>query len=259
MCRLAAYLGPQVSLEHFLLSPDHGLMEQSWAPKEMRGAIINADGYGFGWYSGQRVANTYVNPMPIWSDVNLESLGRSLYSSLWLANVRSATQPLSVSASNTMPFLHGNLLFMHNGFIDYFAGSLRGRFRQELDPKIDAGITGNTDSEYLFALLRHILNRNNDISLEQAAIQTCNKVQEWADQTKTLLNMIISDGQQIIAIRHAINGQCPSLYINTDEPRYPGGILIASEATTHAKSWQAITEHSLLVIDADGSYRSQSL
>ena len=71
--------------------------------------------------------------------------------------------------------------------------------------------------------------------------------------------MIISDGQQIIAVRHAINGQCPSLYINTDEPRYPGGILVASEPMTQADSWQTLAEHSLLIIDADGSYRSQNL
>lgn len=130
---------------------------------------------------------------------------------------------------------------------------------EELDPKIDAGITGSTDSEHLFALIRHTLKNNNVNSLEQATILTCRKIQEWLGETKALLNFIISNGQQIIVTRHAINGHCPSLYINIDEPQYPGGILIASEPMTDADGWQPISEHSLVVIEADGSYQSKDL
>ena len=50
MCRLAAYLGPSLPLNQFLLDPPHSLVHQSWSPREMYYAKMNADGYGFGWY-----------------------------------------------------------------------------------------------------------------------------------------------------------------------------------------------------------------
>ncbi|HBE92200.1 MAG TPA: hypothetical protein DDW55_06595, partial [Gammaproteobacteria bacterium] len=50
MCRLAAYLGPELRLEKLLIEPEHSLVKQSWAPREMLEAKLNADGYGYGWY-----------------------------------------------------------------------------------------------------------------------------------------------------------------------------------------------------------------
>ena len=51
MCRHLAYLGPPRTLASVLLEPAHGLLEQAWAPADMRGGgTINADGFGVGWY-----------------------------------------------------------------------------------------------------------------------------------------------------------------------------------------------------------------
>lgn len=48
MCRFAAYLGPEIALDRFLLEPGHSLVRQAAAPKEMHGALLNADGFGIG-------------------------------------------------------------------------------------------------------------------------------------------------------------------------------------------------------------------
>ncbi|MHC5729947.1 MAG: ergothioneine biosynthesis protein EgtC, partial [Nostoc sp.] len=42
MCRLLAYLGSPVSLEHLLYKPEHSLIVQSYQPREMTSGVVNA-------------------------------------------------------------------------------------------------------------------------------------------------------------------------------------------------------------------------
>ena len=56
--------------------------------------------------------------------------------------------------ANTQPFAGDGLIFVHNGYIEGFSRGIRARMRAEIDPAIEEDINGNTDSEYLFALLR---------------------------------------------------------------------------------------------------------
>ena len=120
VCRLAAYIGPSIELGRFLLEPEHGLVAQAHSPRETLSATVNADGTGFGWYAADRRPAVYRSPLPAWADPNLHHLGRALSSGLWLANVRSATDPLSNGNANTQPFHDDELLFLHNGFVDQF-------------------------------------------------------------------------------------------------------------------------------------------
>ncbi|MEA3242761.1 MAG: class II glutamine amidotransferase, partial [Pseudomonadota bacterium] len=127
MCRIAAYLGPSITLDRLLTDPPHSLLVQSWAPRELRYAKLNADGYGFGWYPNAGQPAVYVNPDPIWTDPNLPHLGRALASGLWLASIRSATIGNPVNHANTQPFADNEFLFDHNGLIDNFHDQVRPR------------------------------------------------------------------------------------------------------------------------------------
>ncbi len=51
MCRHLAYLGPRASLRSVLTDPPHGLLRQSWAPRQQKHGTVNADGFGVGWYA----------------------------------------------------------------------------------------------------------------------------------------------------------------------------------------------------------------
>ncbi|MBD2018667.1 class II glutamine amidotransferase, partial [Leptolyngbya sp. FACHB-36] len=127
MCRLLGYLGPRVQLDRLLFKPEHSLIVQSYQPKEMTAGLLNADGFGVGWYHPERQneAFVYKNTLPIWSDVvNLPSLSRYVESGCILANVRSATPGLTVDLSNCQPFQYQRLLAMHNGAIEQFRQSL---------------------------------------------------------------------------------------------------------------------------------------
>ena len=255
MCRLAAYLGPSIDLGQFLLQPDSGLMQQSWAPQEMKEGKLNADGYGFAWYNSDQCAAVYTNPMPIWSDPNLRHLARSLHGDLWLASVRSATRYTDINHSNTQPFTNERLIFLHNGYIKDFPSSLRPRIRQLLRPEIEADVEGNTDSEYLFALLRQIMHEQPTLGLEQALSQLVHRLSDWLADTRALLNFILSDGHTLISLRHAINGESPSLYYTQEEANYPGATLIASEPLTESDSWITHPQHQILVIQRQQALR----
>jgi len=251
MCRMAAYLGPTIHLDQFLTRPAHSLVVQSYAPQELVYAKVNADGYGYGWYDTNNLPTNYRSTMPIWSDPNLEGLGRGLESDLWLAYIRSATQGSSVNHSNTQPFYDNELLFMHNGYIENFSTHIHHEISDYLSNATRTGIQGNTDSEYIFALLREILNNNEDISIEDACAQMLELLSGWIGDTTALLNFIISDGDFIYAIKHGFNHDSPSLYYTADDDFFPDAQLIASERLTRGKLWQPVPEHHILILSSD--------
>jgi gamma-glutamyl hercynylcysteine S-oxide hydrolase len=241
MCRLAAYLGTEVSLSQFLQEPEHSLIKQSWAPKEMQDGTVNADGYGVAWLSNTNELCTYKNLLPIWSDTNLDSLGRSLSSRLWLANVRGATPGQGISEANTQPFIKDKLIFIHNGCFKPFNQETKTSLLDLLSIEIRAEINDNSDSLYLFALLQqHLLAQS---SLTDAIIGMMNDLKTvCGDQITALLNIVISDGDIIYACRHALNGSCPSLYYSLGEYN----VRVASEPLTPNDKWIEFPEHSLI-------------
>ena len=248
MCRIAAYLGETIPLEKFLLDPPHSLRVQGWAPRELRYARLNADGFGFGWYDPKGEPAVYTHGAPIWADANLPALARTLHNTLWVAEVRSATEGNPVHPLNTAPFCADGKLFIHNGFITDFHHQVRPRMLQQLAPAIAADIRGNTDSEYLFACLRQILL--DDASLQPfAAIQRLfEQVAALVGDQPALLNLAVTDAGCIYAARHALNHESPSLYYTRDDPDFPGGQLVASERLSSDSSWQAVPEHHALVL-----------
>lgn len=248
MCRLAAYLGPELLLSQLLDDQPNSLVRQSWDPKEMREARLNADGFGFAWYTEKNNPVKYSNILPIWSDTNLAALGQSLKSPIWLANVRSATPGQETSLANTQPFIHKNIVFLHNGYLQGFNEDVRQRFHQFLTPGIQAVIRGNTDSEYLFALLRQTMGEcdGHFIGCLKEGFESLERI---LIGRPALLNIVLCNGDGIFACRHAMNGaDCPSLYYCSEHPDYPGGTLVTSERFSDHDFWRPVPEHSILMI-----------
>lgn len=247
MCRHAAYAGPPVGLNEFLLRPSHSLVEQSYRPREMLGATVNVDGFGIGWYLDDGRPGLYTNPMPIWSDSNLEHLGAALASPMWIGNVRSATRGQPVNQANTHPFLVGDYLFSHNGYIHNFFESAHRALRSLLEPEHESPIRGSTDSEHVFALLRQEIAVAGDMT--DAFGRLFERLETILTGTYGLFNLLIADGRRVYATRHAIGYDSPSLYIGTDRDLFDGGWLVASEPLTEATDWQKVPDHHLVVIE----------
>jgi len=250
MCRLAVYLGPETSLEHMVFDTNHSLEKQAWQPKELREARFNADGFGFGWYNDNAQIARYRQTLPVWGDANLHDFCASLQRSLWLCYIRSATPGLGTGIENTQPFCYQSWQFLHNGYINSFNENIRSKVRQLLHHEIEAIIHGTTDSEYLFALIMHFFKQSGD--MVQAIRDAFLQLKEWLGKERALLNIVLSDGVQILATSHAINGLCPSLYYGKDLKDFPRhSQLLVSEPLTDDTNWKAVSSHSLIRIRPD--------
>ncbi|MBD1860831.1 MULTISPECIES: ergothioneine biosynthesis protein EgtC [Trichocoleus] len=254
MCRLMGYLGPSISLDRLLDKPEHSLIVQSYQPREMTAGLLNADGFGVGWYHSQQETPpfTYKNILPIWNDPNLSSLSRYIESGCVLANVRSATPGLGVDVSNCQPFQQDRILFMHNGFIKNFRQTLRKAICDRLDDTSHQVIQGTTDSEHIFALLLHYWYQAPEKPLEEALHQTLTTLSELAEsqQLEFSANILISNGKRLIASRFASHSPNPSLHWLRDDPTLPDAVIVASEPL-FAGDWTTCPESSILTVEDD--------
>lgn len=245
MCRIAAYLGPELDLNTLLTAAPHSLYRQSWAPREMETATVNADGWGVGWLDRDGIPAVYTNTQPIWADRNLDSLGRSLRSRVWVGNVRSATPGLGTHDVNTQPYSDARWLFVHNGFITDFAHTLRRAVRAQLGPELDASIEGNTDSEHVFALMRQ-QGGAPDSALAATLAWLCERLRR--DGVTALLNIVLSDGESLVASRAAVGLECPSLYWHAKHDGFGSGALIASEPFDEDSGWNPVPPRHVITL-----------
>lgn len=260
MCRLLAYLGQPIQLDRLLSDPEHSLIVQSYQPREMTAGLLNADGFGVGWYHPTQETEpfTYRNTLPIWSDVNLPSLSRFVESGCVLANVRSATPGLAVDLSNCQPFQHSLILGLHNGFVADFRKTLYRPIRARLSDFAYQSIHGLTDSEHIFALLIDELQTST--TLTEALHRTLKILTELGEHYETVFsaNLVVSDGRRLVASRYAFGVQVPSLYYLQQSSAFPDSVLIASEPVLDG-NWQALPDRSILTVHHDLNLEIQSL
>jgi len=245
MCRLAAYAGPPRSLHSLWLEPEHNLEVQSYAPRQMKTAILNADGFGMAWYTEhEEDPALYRTVLPLWADVNVRAMSRHLVSGCAIANVRSATIGMPTQLSNVSPFVDGRWTFTHNGFVRDFHAGVARRMRETLDDKRYAAIVGNTDSEHLHAVVMARLDElepgrdPTDVVAEAVAA-----IIELCGQRKALLNLIVTDGDWLVAVRHAIEGDAPSLY-----RREVGGAVELVSEPLDEDGWEEVPAGSIVTV-----------
>lgn len=249
MCRLLAYSGPSIALTRLISEPEHSLVVQSYAPREMTAGRLNADGFGIAWYDTARQATPYVyrNILPIWSDGNLESLAAYVAAPCVLANVRSATPGQALDFSNTQPFVFDRISVIHNGFVEKFAGAVRRRLRDGFEDETHDTIRGTTDSEHLFGwLIQHVRGAR---SLGQGLSEGLASLAAHLPEARMTLNFILSDGHAIVASRHALNCPPPSLYVLDRHARFPDAALVASEPLFDDPAWHAVPPGHLVTVD----------
>ncbi len=262
MCRMLAYHGPAVRLGALIEDPPHSLVVQSYKPAETITSNVNADGYGMAWYPGEGDGTPCVvtSLLPIWADRNLRELGRTIVASRVIASVRNATPEMPIAQDANQPFASGRLLFMHNGFIQNFHRAVMRRLRDSLADEFYVAIQTSTDSEHLFALFLNVL-ANGDGSLAGALRETVARVRGWAEESSLVatLDLIVTDGETIVACRACTVPPAPSLYIVEDSPAFPGAVIVASEPIVPGESWRPIAEGTLVTIDGARHVKTESL
>lgn len=237
MNMLAAYQGPPLSLKHFLEKP-----RAAW--------LANVHGFGVGWYAPDGLPAVYGGAISPLMDANLPGLARGLSSGLWLLHAQDI--PAEAPRAPVIQPVHDeDFMFACSGGIDMFRLTVCPRIRHFLAPRIEAEIMGTGAAEYLFAVLRHLFEDDDDLSIDQALSWMFTLLNGWVGSGAALLNIVISDGEALYAARHAINADCAPLYYTTDDEAYPNGQLISTEPLTASEFWQPVPKHHVLILDPE--------
>jgi gamma-glutamyl hercynylcysteine S-oxide hydrolase len=262
MCRMIAYLSEtEIPLSSLVLSPEHSLLVQSYAPKEMMSGVVNADGFGAGWYAPELDDEpaVYRSNAPIWADRSFASIAPKVRSATIFAAVRSATPGLPAEESGVPPFASGPYLFAHNGAIKSFRTTTMRPLRNSLSDASYSDVLGVTDSETIFALLldrlREARVRPGDAgALAEAINETiyqvsgvCSKLGVYA-----ALNVGATDGEAFVFTRYSTEGPGNSLYFVESGEAFPDAVVIASERLNRDNGWRQVPDRHLLVASIEG-------
>jgi gamma-glutamyl hercynylcysteine S-oxide hydrolase len=214
MCRHLAFLGAPVSVASLVLDPPNGLVVQSYSPRRQKHGLLNADGWGVGFFDGT-VPRRWRSASPLWGDPSFASVAPALHSGCVVAAVRSATVGMPIESSASAPFTDGTWLLSHNGVVD----------RGVLPPSRAAESTN--DSALLAAL---IFDRGLD-----ALGATVTELGDADPNAR--LNILAGNGTRLLATTW---GDTLSVLRRAD------GVVIASEPYDDDPAWEDVPDRHLV-------------
>ena len=216
MCRHLGWLGRETSVSALVLDPPHGLRVQSYAPRRQKHGLMNADGWGVGFFDNA-VARRWRSASPLWGDVSFDSVAPALRSQCVVAAVRSATVGMPIEASATAPFTDGQWLLSHNGVVD-----------RDVLPALSTA-ESTCDSAILAAL---IFSRGLD-----ALGQTIAGV--GGEDPNARLNIMAANGSRLLATTW---GDTLSIVRRDD------GVVLASEPYDDQPGWEDVPDRHLVEV-----------
>ena len=217
MCRHLGWLGEPRSVSSLVLEPPYGLLVQSYAPRRQKHGLMNADGWGVGFFDRPGVARRWRSAAPLWGDASFASVAPALQSGCIVAAVRSASIGMPIEPSASAPFTDGTWLLSHNGIVD----------RAVLPPVSTA--ESIVDSARLAAL---IFERGLD-----ALGDTIGEVA--AADPNARLNILAANGSRMVATTW---GDTLSVLRRDD------GVVLASEPYDDDPDWQEIPDRHLVEV-----------
>lgn len=219
MCRHLGWLGAPRTVSDLLLDPPYGLLVQSYAPRRQKHGLMNADGWGVGFYDAG-VVRRWRSAAPLWGDASFASVAPALRSTCVVGAVRSASIGMPIEPTASAPFTDGTWLLSHNGLVD----------RAVLP--LSAHAESTVDSALLAAL---IFDRGMD-NLGDTVVDVA------ARDPAARLNILAANGSTMVATTW---GDTLSV-LQTAE-----GVVLASEPYDDDPGWREIPDRQL--VRTDGS------
>jgi glutamine amidotransferase len=239
MCRHLGYLGDPRSLHDLLYAPEHSLETQAYAPRRSRACVLNADGFGAGWYDDARDAPVrYRRVQPMWTDLSFADVADVIRTRCAVAAVRSATVGFPIDESCAQPFTDGTRLFSHNGLVQGFP-AVESKLRElagDLSPVPDA--RAPVDSALLFALAAGAWRSGGSLGDGLAhAVRTVTPLAAGR------YNLLAGDGTRLAATTWG-----DTLFVQ----RLDEGIVLASEPYDDEPGWEEVPDRSLVTAGPGG-------
>jgi gamma-glutamyl hercynylcysteine S-oxide hydrolase len=220
MCRHLGWLGADVTVSSLMLDPPQGLRVQSYAPRRQKHCLLNADGWGVGFYDGD-VPRRWRSAAPLWGDTSFDSVAPALRSHCVVAAVRSATVGMPIEVSATAPFTDGRWLLSHNGVVD----------RTVLPP------TSSAESVCDSAILAAAIFARGLDALGDTVVEF-----GTADPIARL-NILAANGSRLLATAW---GDTLSILRRDD------GVVLASEPYDDDSDWEDVPDRHLVEVTAKG-------
>jgi glutamine amidotransferase len=221
MCRHLGWLGEPVTVASLVLDRPHGLLVQSYAPRRQKHGLMNADGWGVGFFDGSGgQERRWRSAGPMWGDASFASVAPALRSGAIVAAVRSATIGMPIEPSASAPFTDGTWLLSHNGVVD--------RAVLPLSAKAESTV----DSALLAAL---IFDRGLD-SLGETIVEV------GTADPNARLNVVAGSNSRLLATTW---GDTLSVLRRDD------GVVVASEPYDDDPAWEEVPDRHLVEVDRD--------
>jgi glutamine amidotransferase len=240
MCRHLAYLGEPRTLHELLYAPEHSLQVQAYAPRMSKACILNADGFGAGWYDPARDAPVrYRRTQPMWTDLSFADVADVVRTRCAVAAVRSATVGFPVDESCAQPFTDGQRLFSHNGVIHGFA-DVEVKLRELAgDLALVPDARAPVDSALLFALAAAQWRAGVPLAGGLA-----HAVRTVAPLAAGRYNLLATDGSRLAATTWG-----DTLFARKLDG---SGVVLASEPYDDEPGWEEVADRSLVTAGPDG-------
>jgi gamma-glutamyl hercynylcysteine S-oxide hydrolase len=224
MCRHLGWLGADVTVSSLMLDPPFGLRVQSYAPRRQKHGLLNADGWGVGFFDRStegQAPRRWRSQAPLWGDASFGSVAPALRSHCVVAAVRSATVGMPIDVSATAPFTDGRWLLSHNGVVD----------------RAVLPVTSQAESVCDSALLAAaIFDRGLDALGETIA-------EIAAADPNARLNILAANGSRLLATAWA---DTLSILRRAD------GVVVASEPYDNDSDWEDVPDRHLVEVTATG-------
>ncbi|HEX4011152.1 MAG TPA: class II glutamine amidotransferase [Solirubrobacteraceae bacterium] len=255
MCRLFAMSGGRepVQATFWLLEAPDSLARQSRR---------EPDGTGLGSYDTAGDPVISKQPVAAFQDARFHREAKDVSSRTFVAHVRYASTG-SLSLENTHPFQQRGRVFAHNGVV----GGL-DRLEQELGDAMSL-VTGQTDSERLFALITRETERTGDVGEGIASAA------RWVAENLPLfaINLVLIDASDLWALRYpdthdllvlerSAGGPGGHRHLEHSSPRASirvrsgdlasrPAVVVATEQMDEDCGWRPLASGELLHVDGD--------
>lgn len=220
MCRHLGWLGTEVTLSALVLEPPRSLLVQSYAPRRQKHGLMNADGWGVGFFDAG-VPRRWRSASPLWGDTSFASVAPAVRSHCVVAAVRSATVGMPIEISATAPFTDGEWLLSHNGVVDRAVLPLPSSAESVCDSAILAATIFGRGLDELAGTIAEI----------------------GAADPLARLNIVAANGSRLLATTW--NETLSML-------RRPDGVVLASEPYDDDADWADVPDRHLVEVTAEG-------
>jgi glutamine amidotransferase len=216
MCRHLGWLGEPCSLASLMLDPPSGLLVQSYAPRRQKHGLMNADGWGAGFFT-DGVARRWRSASALWGDASFASVAPALSSGCVVAAVRSASIGMPIEATASAPFTDGQWLLSHNGLVD----------------RTVLPLSRHTESVVDSALLAALIFDRGVNALADTVVEV------GTADPNARLNILAGNGSRLVATTW---GDTLSVLRRDD------GVVLASEPYDDDPAWQDVPDRQLVEV-----------